>query len=115
MRFSAAALSLLVGTAAAAEAPFEQYKAQFQSFLGDLGARLPNPSRYDAAEAASAKNGAKKLDVLTLENWQQTMLAPVKPTLKAPVEWWVLLTGGNKTCFGMWLPHRHLFSIVSSA
>jgi hypothetical protein len=101
MRFSAlsvvAALPLL---AAGAEAPFEQYKAQFQNFMDKLGAKIPNPGRHDHVEAAATKSGPKRMDILTLDNWQQTLLAPVKPTLTTPVEWWVLVTGGNKTCFG---------------
>jgi hypothetical protein len=51
-------------------------------------------------EATKAAVGAKVVDVLTLETWNQTLYNPVKPGATTPEEWWVLITGRNKTCFG---------------
>lgn len=114
MRFSTLAVATgLPLLAAGAESPFAQYKAQFQNFLGRLGAKVPTPERHDPVEAASTKTGPMRMDILTLENWKETMLAPVKPTLTKPAEWWVLVTGGNKTCFGRCSPCLSL-SIVTS-
>jgi hypothetical protein len=99
MRFYTAAflaLPLLV----AGEGPFEQYKAQFQNFLGQFRSSLPNPNKHDPVAAAEAKVGSMKIDTLTLDAWKDTLYQPVKPGSTKPEEWWVLITGRNKTCFG---------------
>lgn len=99
MRFStSAALSTLPLLAAAQD--FEQYKAQFQNFIGNFGSYIPNPNRHDHAHAAEVKAGPAKTDVLTLNNWKETLYAPVSAQATKPEEWWVFFTGGNKTCFG---------------
>lgn len=102
MRFSSSSiLSALPLLAAAQEAaPFEQYKAQFQNFLGNFGSYIPSPNKHDPVGAAEAKIGEMKMDILTLDNWKDTLYSPVKPESTTPEEWWVLITGGNKTCFG---------------
>lgn len=100
MRFSTSSILLalpLLG--AAAESPFEEYKAQFQNFLGQFGSYIPSPNRHDHADAAASK-AAKKMDVLSLDNWKSTLYSPVKPGATTPEEWWVFVTGRNKTCFG---------------
>lgn len=113
MRFSAstvlAALSVL---ATAQEAPFEQYKAQFQNVLGQFASYIPNPASYDPIAALAAKTGSMRMSILTLDNWKETLYEPVTADAKTPEEWWVLVTGRNKTCFGMmrnltmqWNPH----------
>jgi len=102
MRFSSSAILALPLLAAAAESPFEQYKAQFQNFLGSFGSygAKTQPDKASPVQAAEKKLGEKAIKVLTLENWRNTLYGPVKPTTTKPVEWWVLMTGGNKTCFG---------------
>lgn len=101
MRFSPSSiLSVLPVLAAAQGEQFEQYKAQFQQVVGQVGSYLPNPSRYDPIQAAQAKVGESRLNILTLNNWKETLLAPVDAQQTTPEEWWVLITGGNKTCFG---------------
>lgn len=100
MRFSTSILPALPLLAFAQEAPFEQYKAQFQNFLGNFGSYIPNPNNYDPVGAAEAKIGEMKMNVLTLDNWKDTLYAPVKAQSTTPEEWWVLITGRNKTCFG---------------
>lgn len=105
MHFSYSILSALPLLAAAQEAaqeaaPFEQYKAQFQNFLGNFGSYIPNPNKHDPVGAAEAKIGEMKMDILTLDNWKDTLYSPVKPESTTPEEWWVLITGRNKTCFG---------------
>lgn len=102
MRFSAsAAIAALPVLAAAQDSPVDQYKAQFQNFLGQMGSYIPNPGTYDPVAAAEAKVGAMKLSVLTLENWKETLYEPVAADATTPEEWWVLITGRNKTCYGM--------------
>ncbi|KAK3315370.1 hypothetical protein B0H66DRAFT_343106 [Apodospora peruviana] len=100
MRFSTSALLALPLLAAAAESPFEQYKAKFQNFLGSFGATAPSADKVPPVDAAKAKVGSKKIETLTLQNWKETLYRPVHPDATQPEEWWVLVTGGNKTCFG---------------
>lgn len=85
---------------AAAEGPFDQYKAQFQNFMDNFGSYIPNPNKHDPVHAAEAKAGSMKMNVLTLDNWRETLYSPVKQGAATPEEWWVFITGGNKTCFG---------------
>ncbi|KAG6008525.1 hypothetical protein E4U21_004365 [Claviceps maximensis] len=102
MRFSnsllAAALSPLL--ASAQDDPLGQYKAQFQTFMGRMGSYIPNPGTYDAVAALEAKLGSMKLSTLTLENWKETLYEPVPADSSVATEWWVLISGRNKTCFG---------------
>ncbi|KAH8899714.1 hypothetical protein GQ53DRAFT_325298 [Thozetella sp. PMI_491] len=107
MRFSTTALLALPLLAAAAESPFEQYKAQFQNFLSSFGVKTPGSAEKEAAPATEAKpkaskgsSKAKEITTLTLENWNSTFYEPVKPGATTPEEWWLLVSGRNKTCFG---------------
>lgn len=104
MRFSIPAIAGLAAVASAQEGPFDQYKAQFQNFLGQFGSYIPNPGAHDPVAAAAAKAGSMKLNILTLENWKETLYEPVPAAAKAATEWWVLISGGNKTCFGTRFP-----------
>ncbi|KAH7156927.1 hypothetical protein EDB81DRAFT_406528 [Dactylonectria macrodidyma] len=101
MRFSSSTLvAALPALAAAQDSPIDQYKAQFQDFIGQMGSYIPNPGTYDPVAALEAKTGAMKLSTLTLENWKETLYEPVSPEATTPEEWWVLVSGGNKTCYG---------------
>ncbi len=108
MRFSLATAALVAAVPAlaadaAADGPLGQYKAQFQNLLGKFtGYVADSPVVQDGPiAAAEAKVGEIKLSHLTLENWKNTLYAPVKAGSETPEEWWVLITGRNKTCFGM--------------
>lgn len=99
MRFSAAsALLSLPLLASAQDAP--GYEAQFQSYLDKFMTYIPNPSKHDPVAAAEAKAGSMKMDILTLKNWKDILYSPVTAGSTTPEEYWVLITGGNKTCFG---------------
>lgn len=101
MRFSTALVAALPVLANAQDTDaFGQYKAQFQNFMGNMGSYIPNPGRHDPIAAAEAKAGSMKLNILTLENWKDTLYGPVSEGQTTPEDWWVLTTGGNKTCFG---------------
>ena len=103
MRFTTSAILALPLLAAAAESPFEQYKAKFQNFLSSFGASIPSTAdkaESNAASSNSAPPAPKKIETLTLADWKDTLYGPVSPDATAPEEWWVLVTGGNKTCFG---------------
>lgn len=116
MRFSSAAALIGLPLFAAADVP--EYQAQFQNILGPYieqaqpyidqakpyfdkaKSYVPNPNKHDPVGAAEAKAGSLNLDILTINNWNDTLFGPVTPETTTPVEWWVLFTGGNKTCFG---------------
>ncbi|KAK7948707.1 uncharacterized protein PG986_009593 [Apiospora aurea] len=99
MRFSVTSAALLALPAlASAEVP--EYQAQFQHYLGKMQSYIPSHSKTDPVHAAEAKLGSMKMDVLTLNNWRETLYADVKPGSTTPEEYWVFVTGGNKTCFG---------------
>lgn len=106
MRLSTTAILALPLLAAAAESPFEQYKAKFQNFLSSFGASGPStpeqaePAAAAAPKAKTPKVGPKTIVNLTLDNWKDTVYAPVKPDATTPEEWYILITGGNKTCYG---------------
>lgn len=105
MRFNPASALLAFPVLAAADSP--DYQAQFQDYLGQaqgyfekVASSLPNPNKYDAAGAAAAKSGPNQMAVIGLHNWKETLYEPVTPGSTTPEEWWLLITGGNKTCFG---------------
>ena len=113
MRFSTTAILALPLLAAAADSPFEQYKAQFQNFLGNIIGTGAKETPVAASEPkttgakTTGKTPAKQAPALTLDNWKDTLYSPVKPGATVPEEWWVLITGGNKTCFGKILRVRY--------
>lgn len=101
MRFSTSAIVVALPLLASAQQdPLGQYRAQFQTFVDKMGAYIPNPGTYDPVAALEAKLGSMKLSTLTLENWKETLYEPVAPGSTVPTEWWVLISGRNKTCFG---------------
>ncbi|KAM0561748.1 hypothetical protein ACHAPJ_002917 [Fusarium lateritium] len=101
MRFSSSTiLAALPALAAAQDSPIDQYKAQFQNIVGQFSSYIPNPGHHDPVAAAEAKAGSMRLNVLTLENWKQTLYEPVSAGATTPEEWWLLVSGGNKTCYG---------------
>ncbi len=102
MRFSASSLLALHVLGAVAEGPFEQYRAQFQNFLGSFGSYVPKVAPpAEQAAAPEVKHPGRKTEILTLDNWKDTLYSRVKPDATKPEEWWLLVTGRNKTCFGM--------------
>jgi len=105
MRFSAISILALPLLAAATqpESPIDQIKAQAQYYFDKISSYIPSPNKAHTsvdAHAAAAKAGGKTLHILTLNDWEQTIRGSVKPASTKPEEWWVLVTGGNKTCFG---------------
>lgn len=107
MRLSTSLALALPVLGVSAEGAFEQYKAKFQNFLGQFGASIPGsapaaetvpPKGTEAAPKAAVP--AKPIEVFTMENWKDTLYGPVKPEALEPEEWWVMVTGRNKTCWG---------------
>jgi hypothetical protein len=105
MRFStSSALLALPALGAAADSPFAQYRAQFQNFMGSFGSYLSDvgdkaQTKFEDVKA-QATAPVNPMQIFTLNDWKQKVYAPVKPAETKPEEWWVLVTGGNKTCFG---------------
>lgn len=111
MRFSRATLALALPALAVAEGNdyVAQFQGQFQKFMGSaqgylnkLNEKAPSAPEVpsDPVEAVEAKIGELTVHSLTLDNWNETLFAPVKPEATEPETWWVLITGGNKTCHG---------------
>ncbi|OAA63069.1 hypothetical protein ISF_04945 [Cordyceps fumosorosea ARSEF 2679] len=107
MRFSLATTALVAAVPAlaadaVADGPLGQYKAQFQNFLGKFTGYVAESAvvQDGPVAAVEAKIGEAKISQLTLENWKDTLYAPVQAGSEIPEEWWVLITGRNKTCFG---------------
>jgi len=102
MRFSTATLLALPLLAAATQeaSPLDQAKAQAQYWFDKISSYIPNPSKAHSPPAAAAKAGGRTLNILTLGTWEHTIRSSVKPASTKPEEWWILVTGGNKTCFG---------------
>lgn len=101
MRLAVSAIFAALPLLASAEgSPFAQYQAHLQNFLGRVVSGVPNPGIHDPVTALEAKMGSMKLSTLTLGNWKQTLYEPVAPGATVPEEWWVLITGRNKTCLG---------------
>lgn len=96
MRFSTTAVATLgFPLLAAAEGDLlSQAQALFNKYV-------PNPNRHDAVGAAEAKLGEMKLHTLTLNNWNETLFSNTNSQSTKPDEWWVFVTGGKKSCFGM--------------
>lgn len=103
MRLSTITALALPLLASAQDNPLDQIKAQAQHYFDLVSSYIPSPNRAHTdvdAHAAAAKAGGKALHILTLDNWRETIDGSVKPASTTPEEWWVLMTGGNKTCFG---------------
>ena len=67
---------------------------QLQSVLSKIKSFVPSAATAATPDAAVRKNVLP----LTLDNWRQTFTAP--SVQDAGREWYVLVTGGNKTCGG---------------
>jgi hypothetical protein len=100
MRVTSALLALPL-LATAAEGPFEQYRAQFNNLFDTIGSYIPNPAKAATPVSdAQAKAGSLVVKELTLDNWKSTLWSTVSPSQQKPEEWWVFITGRNKTCYG---------------
>jgi hypothetical protein len=104
MRFSVAsallALPLLASASVETQDPLTQAKDTALNYLNRLTSYIPHYNTFHAAEAAAARAGGRNIDILSLSNWRSTLRGSVTAASKGPEEWWVLITGGNKTCWG---------------
>lgn len=102
MRFSSATYLALPMLAAAAQqqSPIDQIKEQAQYYFNKFSSFIPNPNLQHPVDAAASKLGSKNVNILTIDNWKSTLQPSTRPNSETPEEWWVLITGGNKTCYG---------------
>ncbi|KAI9681355.1 MAG: hypothetical protein M1817_002638 [Caeruleum heppii] len=81
-------------------------QAQQQNVLGDwfskLSSYLPSQAVAGAGQAAASAGAASNnVKALTLENWRQVLGPKPDDGEVEPEPWWVFVTGGNKTCYGL--------------
>lgn len=102
MRFASATLLALPLLAAAAQqqSPLDQVKEQAQYYFDKLSSFLPTPNPQHPVDAVAAKLEGKNVNALTIDNWKSTLQSSSRSYSESPQEWWVLITGGNKTCYG---------------
>lgn len=102
MRFSTASLLALpvLATAANVDSPLDQAKAQLNAWSSYLSSFIPSPNAPHTPDAAAAKVGGSQVYPLNLDNWEETLRSKSKPGSVAPEQWYIFMTGGNKTCFG---------------
>lgn len=101
MRFSSTIALALPLLASAQQDPLNQIKEQAAQYYAKFSSYIPNPNKFDAAGAAAAKAAGYNVEHLSLDNWKETLQPPTKAYTNGPEEWWVLVTGHNKTCYGL--------------
>ena len=82
--------------------------AQFQIPLGEtFNAYVDKAKSYipgvvsSPIQAGAARIAAANVVPITKENWQSVLTPSTKSPRKGPEEWMILVSGGNKTCYGM--------------
>ena len=100
--------------AAGVAGAFDQYKAQFQNFLGSFGAK-PAAQSEKVAQMKREQAAVEEVPVegnalasLTMDNWHETLYGSLPQDATTPEEWWLFITGRNKTCNGRLPPLSHL-------
>lgn len=97
------ALALLFCIGAYAQ---QQQQAPLRSWFSKLSSYLPSALSHpkDALRSttsdAAATIAATKITSLTLDNWRATLKNTGADGADGVEEWWVLITGGNRTCVG---------------
>jgi hypothetical protein len=95
MRFSSLLL-LLPALAAADQIPLRD---QLKGWFEKAKAYMPS-SPSSPLDAGAAKVAAANVVSLTKENWSSELSRKPGASVTGPVEWMVLISGGNKTCWG---------------
>ena len=91
-------LSFLSATAIAQEQ--KPLKEKAQGWFDKAKSYMPTAAATAPIDAGASKVAEKVVAKFTAENWE-TLLSPssVDSSL-GPEEWMILVSGGNKTCFG---------------
>ena len=100
MRISATFLLLPALGLAQSQIPLGDYGATLNSWFEKAKSYIP-PSVYSPTAATAAKVASKNVVPLTKENWATTLVPSASASAGAgPENWMVLISGGNKTCYG---------------
>jgi hypothetical protein len=102
MRFSDAAILALPLLAAAAQqrSPLDHVKERAEYWFNMVSSFMPRPSTQHPIETTASKVASSSIDILSLNNWKSVLRSAVEPSSETPEEWFILITGGNKTCYG---------------
>ena len=96
MRVSTLLLALPALVAAQNHFPFaDQAQAWFEKAKSFIPSSPPNPVEFGAAEFAKGR-----VHKITHTNYEQKLKPTSQNPADGPEEWMILVTGGNKTCFG---------------
>jgi len=96
MRLPATLLVALPAIAAAQQQ--KPLGENLQSWFDKAKSYIPIGVKEPVA-AGAAKVASKNITPLTSDNWQSTF-SPTTSSNKSPEEWMVLVSGGNKSCYG---------------
>jgi len=102
MRASAALLALpALATAQQMQIPFlDEIKGFFNKASSSISSAVPSAPSINPVAASAAKFAELNVQRLTLSNWD-SVLKPGAATASPGIEeWMVMITGGNKTCYG---------------
>jgi hypothetical protein len=103
MRFSTTLLILPALVLAQEQKPLgdfgAQVSAQVNSWFEKAKAYIP-PAIYSPTAAVAAKVASKNVVHLHKDNWQETLVPSTTAKSTGPDNWMVLISGGNKTCYG---------------
>jgi hypothetical protein len=92
----AAVLALpLLATAAQQQSASDQVKELAVHWFNRISSFIPY---QNTQRQVTSKTVAARVDILTLDNWKSTLRSTAQSSSEAPEEWFVLISGGNKTC-----------------
>ena len=96
MRLSTALLLALPAIATAQQQ--KPLGENLQSWFEKAKSYIPSGAKEPVA-AGAAKVAGKNITPLTTDNWQ-SVLSPASSKSNSPEEWMILVSGGNKSCYG---------------
>lgn len=101
MRVSAYLLVVLPAIVAAQQQKplLENAQEQAQAWFDIAKSYLPDAVKAPVT-AGAAKATSKNVTPLTVNNWDTVLSPSISTTSKGPETWMVMVSGGNKTCFG---------------
>lgn len=85
---------------------------QAQGWFEKAKSYIPSSSPIDAG---AAKVAQKNVHMFTVENWLSYLSPSTSDPSKGPEEWMVLVSGGNKSCFGNCVEVERAWNVRSSS
>lgn len=85
--------------------PLRNWLSKVSSYISATGWRNPGDVLEGSKAVTAAAVAARRIVPLTLDNWKSTLVGDAATTGLSDdagnvQEWWVLITGGNRTCYG---------------